>query len=185
MTVRVNTDFANAVFNNIGGLGEYPNPRPELVDWQRGTPDNDHFHAMLRKYVVPYVLAMEDFWLEKAKLALRYALTFERDQAASHYGGFHTTLFEPDPVELMYVWLWEDAFPNEPWELPADGMFDLVVDFDETNSIMLKWGSKIPNPLMDSEFLKLSTVAPRFEQYDHRPDIRAAMEASWAKRPGS
>jgi hypothetical protein len=163
--MRVNVHFVYTLFGNIQGLAIYDNPRDELANYSPGHVDNDHFRAMLRKYVVPYVLAMEDFWLERAKLALRYVLTFERDKAAFRYSGFDTTLVGPEPADLMYVWLWEDAFPGESWELPKDETYEVYLDADETNSVLLKWGSKIPNPLTDSEF-RVSNVDPdRFYLY--------------------
>jgi hypothetical protein len=150
--IRVNTAFAAVVFENIGGLADFDNVKPELEFWH-DTPDgNSDVREVVMRYVVPDVKAFKPEFLAKAKLAIQYLLTFNPEAADRTFPSILAPCSPSRPASLMYEWVWEEVFPGESWELDRSLEYQVVYDPDETNTWKTVDGALVPSPFIGEEF---------------------------------
>jgi hypothetical protein len=151
--VRINTAFASAVFNNVGGLGDIPEApvRSELLFWNEPDP-NDRCKYIVEKYLVPDIKARDATSLAAARLAVQFVLTFTPDEAHNYFYGCLPSFQAPNPSVLLFEWIWEGVWPGENHHLDASLEYEVVSDHDQTNSIHVSADALIPNPFEYKEY---------------------------------
>jgi hypothetical protein len=185
--VRVNLAFIEAMFKNIDGLAATDDRVDgNLKGWT--FHDEGRYEATLarfRRYVTPYVFAMEPYWLERTKLAMQFVLTFAPEEFEPRYRRLVTVFPLPTPTNLVLEALFNDLYPNESWALPGDRSdYFCVDDIDEANSVELRWSAWVPSPYSDEDVRPVITRRNKpFHKFDD-PKLNAAVLDHWAKRPG-
>jgi hypothetical protein len=185
--VRINMALVEAMFRNIDGLASTDDRVDgNLKGWM--FHDEGRYEATLakfRRYVAPYVFAMEPYWQQRTKLAMQFVMTFAPEEFEPLFRKLVTVFPLPTPPTLVLESIFDELYPTESWVLPGDRSDYLCVDdTSEANSVELRWSAWVPSPYGDEVVRPVITRRNKpFHHFDN-PELNAAVLDHWAKRPG-
>jgi hypothetical protein len=101
--------------------------------------DEQTMRNFLRKRTVPCYQATGENFRTHVKESLRWMLSggYEREHPEARFSGFEelfddpeTVLGMPDNPRDFYVWLWEELFGDESWQIKDWSRYEYVPRYD-------------------------------------------------------
>lgn len=95
--------------------------------------DTEGVCAVIRRFLVPHYERLSPTARDKAKLALGYYLSKPRTDFSRVFNSCLLPFPPPDDARLFFLWLWQELFPSESYELSNSETFREVPDIHEPN----------------------------------------------------
>ncbi len=119
----------------------YPEPPAYPADRLLSLNPNDEqtMRQLIRDLCVPYYRSASENFRMHVKESLRWMLSggFEKENPGYWQSGFEklfddpeTVLPMPDNPRNFYLWLWEELFCDEPWQIEDWSQYEYVPDFN-------------------------------------------------------
>lgn len=120
----------------------YPEPPAYPADRLLSLNPNDEqtMRQLIRDLCVPYYRSASENFRMHVKESLRWMLSggYEREHPNADRSGFEhlfaidqeSCIEPPDNPRDFYVWLWEEIFGDEPWQIEDWSQYEYVPDFN-------------------------------------------------------
>lgn len=125
----VNPYFLHTLLEPITGLAD----DDDAVTQYAGIDPNDpqSVRSVIRDLIVPHAHSLSERCRHKVKLAYRYYLT----KPDSHFGRVYNSnlppFSAPDDPRLFFLWVWDECFPGESYQLSDFESYSETPDINE------------------------------------------------------
>lgn len=112
----VNPWFLHRLLEPITGLADVD----DAVALYSSLDPNDErgVREVIRQLIVPHAKSLSERERERVKLAYRYYLSKEGANFGRVFESNLPPFDPPDDPRMFFVWIWEECFPGETWQLP-------------------------------------------------------------------
>ena len=86
---------------------------------------------VIREVIVPHSLTLSSRAIEKIKLAYRFYLSTPGQKWDRVFDSVLLPFYAPDDVRSFFVWVWEECFPGESYNLPDLESYIVNPDINE------------------------------------------------------
>jgi len=127
----VNPYFLHELLAPLAGLAD----DDHAVETYRELNPNDanQVRGVIRRDLVPHFHALDERAKKRARLALSYYLSKNSADFTRVFESSLPPFDPPDDARMFFVWLWEELFPSESFELSDLEAFREVPDIHEPN----------------------------------------------------
>jgi hypothetical protein len=123
----------------LGPLGGGADDDEETEKYLPVDPNDEAaMRAIIREELVPEYPRLRPEFQRQAKLALAWALSFNRPRLRRSFNSMLLPFDHPDDPALFFEWLWDELFPGEDYHLSNPDEYLLDDDFEGPTKLGLK-----------------------------------------------
>ena len=122
----VNPYFLHSLLDPLTGLADDDEAMEEFSEFNSN--DTSASRELIRKMIVPHCESMGAAIRERVQLAYRYYLSVDSSDFERVFESVLPPFDPPENPRDFFVWIWEECFPQEPYQL--FDVADYVVDAD-------------------------------------------------------
>lgn len=125
----VNPYFLHTLLEPLTGLADDDDAVAEYADLDPN--DGEQVREVIRKLIVPHARSLTPAVLERVQLAFRYYLTKPSSNFGRVYDSNLPPFDAPNDPRKFFVWVWEECFPEERYDLVDVGGYMENPDINE------------------------------------------------------
>jgi hypothetical protein len=129
MKPTVNIHFTSVVLDPLAGLAD--DDEAVLRFRSLNTENGTAVREVIRDLIVPYVSRIEPPGIDNVKLALRYCLTVGGVDFQRMFDAVLPPFDPPRDARLFFLWVWQECFPDEEYELSDPDLYQVACDVNE------------------------------------------------------
>jgi hypothetical protein len=125
----VNPYFLHTLLEPITGLADDDDA---VANYSSLNPNDEHsVREIIRELIVPHAKTLSEPVRERVKLAYRYYLSKQDSQFGRVFDSNLPPFDSPDDPRMFFIWMWEECFPGEAYELPQLDTYTERPDINE------------------------------------------------------
>lgn len=129
--IIINQEFLNVIFKPIIGLGD----DDEIVEFYIKNPlvTEEDYKKVIRNILFENFKKLSDENQKKVKIVLNYFLSTDKIDFSRVFYSNLPPFEAPDECKNLFIWIWQEFFGNEKYQILSDEKYKIISDIYEAN----------------------------------------------------
>jgi hypothetical protein len=125
----INPHWLHVLLYPLAGLADVDEA---VIEYRSFDPNEEEaVRRIIREQIVPYFARVDAESVSKIKQAYRYYLSKGDSRWDRVYDSMLLPFDHPDLPRDFFLWIWQECFPNEDWQITDLSQFEIEADVEE------------------------------------------------------